>query len=88
VDRRKARGRRGTPRPRDFEQLDAGSPFVDFERDTYAVMPHALQDQLKVVALAEWGKGEAPLEPGAPIPLLRRPDTTTPDDLMFFEVRC
>jgi hypothetical protein len=46
---------------------------------------HALQDQLTVVALADWGKGDAPLEPGAPLPALRRPGTTTPDELMFFE---
>jgi len=46
---------------------------------------HGLQDQLKVVALADWGKGDAPLEPGAPIPPLRRPGTTAPDELMFFE---
>jgi hypothetical protein len=46
---------------------------------------HALQDQLKVVALADWGQRDAQLEPGAPFPPLRRPGTTTPDELMFFE---
>jgi hypothetical protein len=46
---------------------------------------HALQDELKVVALADWGNGAAPLEPGAPLPPLRRAGTTTPDGLLFFE---
>jgi hypothetical protein len=46
---------------------------------------HALQDQLKVIALADWGKSGAPLEPGAPIPSLRRLDARTSEGLMFFE---
>jgi hypothetical protein len=53
------------------------------EDDLANVYP--LQQGLKAVALADWGKSDAPHPPGKPMPPLRREGTATPPDLMFFE---
>jgi len=46
---------------------------------------HRLQAGLKVVALADWGKSGAALAPGEPMRPIRRADTKTPPELMYFE---
>src|SRR5262245_39270213 len=46
---------------------------------------HELQAGLKVVAPADWGTSNAPLAAGAPMRPIRRPDSPTPPELVFFE---
>lgn len=46
---------------------------------------HAIQKGLEVIALKDWGKSNARLRAGAPMRPIRRPDTQTPQELMFFE---
>jgi hypothetical protein len=48
----------------------------------------ALQRGLKLVALKDWGKSNADMLPGAPMRPIRRPDTKTPNELLFFEELC
>ena len=45
----------------------------------------ALQDGLKAVPLAGWGKPDAKLKQGVSFPPLRSPDSKTPEELIFFE---
>lgn len=49
---------------------------------------HVLQKGFKLVALKDWGASNKELEPGAPMRPLRRPNTATPAELLFFEELC
>ena len=49
---------------------------------------HALQAGLKVIALQEWGKSDSTLRKGRRLRPIRRPDTSTPKELLFFEELC
>jgi hypothetical protein len=46
---------------------------------------HALQKAFKAIALKDWGKSNEVLKPGEPIRPIRRPDSKTPQELLFFE---
>ena len=48
----------------------------------------ALQKGFKLIALKDWGVSNKELEPGQPMRPLRRPNTKTPADLLFFEELC
>jgi hypothetical protein len=48
----------------------------------------ALQQGLKLIALKDLGGSNHELQRGLPMRPLRRSDTTTPDDLLFFENLC
>jgi hypothetical protein len=88
--------------PLDWDgDLPAGMKSIRV-RSRYAVLaPHiavsseedlanlaALQDGLALVALRDWGTSNRPLEPGAPMRPLHRPDTSTPQELLYFEELC
>jgi hypothetical protein len=47
-----------------------------------------LQKGLKLIALKDWGKSDEAMKQGEPMRPIRRPDTKTPDELMFFEELC
>ncbi|MGD0826900.1 MAG: DUF1214 domain-containing protein [Desulfobaccales bacterium] len=49
---------------------------------------HVLQKGFKLVALKDWGSSNKELEPGQPMRPLRRPNTATPAELLFFEELC
>ena len=63
------------------------APHIAVYGDDDLPKVHALQDGLRVVRLADWsGPGSgAVLKEGVAMRALRRPDTRTPDALMFFE---
>jgi hypothetical protein len=46
---------------------------------------YALQKGHQLIALTDWGKSNAELRPGEPMRPIRRPDTKTPNELLFFE---
>ena len=46
---------------------------------------NALQKRLKVIALKDWGKSNAELQPGEPMRPIRRTGTKTPTELLFLE---
>jgi hypothetical protein len=46
---------------------------------------YAVQKGLKFVALKDWGESNAGMQPGEPMRPIRRADTKTPTELMFFE---
>lgn len=77
--------------PSGLKRIDVRSRYAQFaphiavygEDDLPKV--HALQHGLKVIALKDWEKSNAELQPGEPIRPIRRPDTKTPAELMFFE---
>jgi hypothetical protein len=46
---------------------------------------HAVQKGLKLIALKDWGKPNTELQPDEPMRPIRRPDTRTPNELLFFE---
>lgn len=48
----------------------------------------ALQDGLHLLALADWGKPDRPLQAGSPMRPAQRPGTSTPPELLFFEELC
>jgi hypothetical protein len=48
----------------------------------------ALQGGLKLIALKDWGKSNKVMERGQPMRPLRRPNTATPAELLFFEELC
>jgi hypothetical protein len=47
-----------------------------------------VQKGLKLVTLAEWGQSKSAMPAGAPMRPIRRPGTTTPGELLFFEELC
>ena len=49
---------------------------------------HVLQKGYKLVALKDWGASNKEMEPGQPMRPLRRPNTATPAELLFFEELC
>jgi hypothetical protein len=49
---------------------------------------HDLQAGLRVVPLTEWGTTNKVVAEGAAMRPIRRPGTSTPDDLLFFEELC
>ncbi len=49
---------------------------------------HVLQNGFKLVALKDWGGSNKEVEPGKQMRPLRRPNTTTPAELLFFEELC
>jgi hypothetical protein len=49
---------------------------------------HELQKGLKNIALKDWGTSDEPIKAGEPMRPIRRPDSKTPDELMFFEELC
>jgi hypothetical protein len=49
---------------------------------------HVLQKGFKLVALKDWGASNKELESGQPMRPLRRPNTATPAELLFFEELC
>jgi hypothetical protein len=49
---------------------------------------HVLQKGFKLVALKDWGASNKEMEPGQPMRPLRRPNTATPAELLFFEELC
>jgi len=61
------------------------SPHVGVYGDDDLTNVYALQKELKVVSLSDWGGSKAPLPAGAPMRPIRRAGTKTPVDLMFFE---
>ena len=52
------------------------------------VHARAVQDGLRLVALADWDGSRQEAEPGRPMRPLRRPGTKTPSELLFFEELC
>ena len=48
----------------------------------------AVQQGLRLVALEDWTGSRQDVAPGAPMRPLRRPDTTTPAELLLFEELC
>jgi hypothetical protein len=64
------------------------APHIGVYGDADLPNVHALQQKHKVVALKEWGKVDTPLSEGTPMRPIRRPDTRTPAELMFFEELC
>ena len=63
-------------------------PHVAVYGDDDLPMVHALQKGLKLIALGDWGKSNAELQPGEPMRPLRRPDAKTPNELLFLEELC
>lgn len=49
---------------------------------------HVLQKGFKLVPLKDWGVSNKEMEPGQPMRPLRRPNTATPAELLFFEELC
>ena len=77
--------------PAGLKRIDVRSRYVQFAphiavagKDDLAKV-HALQKGLKVVALMDWGKSDAELQPGEPMRPIRRADAKTPPELLFFE---
>ncbi|NEW97136.1 DUF1214 domain-containing protein [Rhodopseudomonas sp. BR0G17] len=77
--------------PAGLKRIDVRSRYVQFAphiavtgQDDLAKV-HVLQSGLKMIALKDWGKTNAELQPGQPMRPIRRPGTTTPDELLFFE---
>ena len=48
----------------------------------------AAQQGLRLVALSDWAGSRQDIAPGSPMRPLRRPGTTTPTELLFFEELC
>jgi hypothetical protein len=46
---------------------------------------YAVQKGHKLIALNDWGKSNAEIQPGEPMRPIRRPGTKTPNELLFFE---
>jgi len=80
--------------PKDLKAISVRSRYV-------AVVPHiavygtddlpnvhVLQKGFKLVALKDWGSSNKEMEPGQPMRPLRRPNTATPAELLFFEELC
>jgi hypothetical protein len=80
--------------PKGLKKISVRSRYV-------AVVPHiavygtddlpnvnVLQKGFKLVALKDWGASNKELEPGQPMRPLRRPNTATPAELLFFEELC
>jgi hypothetical protein len=80
--------------PKDLKSISVRSRYV-------AVVPHIavygtddlpdvfmLQKDLKLIALKDWGASNKEIEPGQPMRPLRRPNTATPAELLFFEELC
>src|SRR5262249_50183037 len=63
-------------------------PHVAFYGDDDLANVHQLQKGLKLVALKDWGKSNEEMKPGEPMRPIRRADTKTPAELMFFEELC
>ena len=77
--------------PAGLKRIDVRSRYVQFaphiavygEDDLPKV--NALQKGLKVIALKDWSRSKAELQPGEPMRPIRRLGTKTPDELLFFE---
>ncbi|HEY7000425.1 MAG TPA: DUF1214 domain-containing protein [Candidatus Udaeobacter sp.] len=60
-------------------------PHIAVYGDTDLPNVYALQKDHKLIALKDWGKSNAELQPGEAMRPIRRPDIKTPNELMFFE---
>ncbi|HKE84776.1 MAG TPA: DUF1214 domain-containing protein [Vicinamibacterales bacterium] len=61
------------------------SPHIASYGEADLANVHVLQDGLKVIALADWGRNNTPLSAAAPMRPIRRVESKTPAELMFFE---
>jgi len=60
-------------------------PHIAVYGDNDLANVHTVQKGHKLIALKDWGKSNAELQPGEPMRPIRRPDTRTPSELVFFE---
>jgi hypothetical protein len=61
------------------------SPHIAVYGDDDLPKVHALQKGHHLIALAEWGQSNADLPPGDPMRPIRRAESKTPPELLFFE---
>jgi hypothetical protein len=61
------------------------APHIAVYGDDDLAKVHAVQKGLHLTALSDWGKSNADLPPGEPMRPIRRRDTKTPPELLFFE---
>jgi hypothetical protein len=64
------------------------APHIGVTGEDDLAQAHAVQQGLRLVALADWDGSRREVEPGRPMRPLRRPGTSTPAELLFFEELC
>ncbi|HEY1234762.1 MAG TPA: DUF1214 domain-containing protein [Candidatus Binatia bacterium] len=64
------------------------APHIALNGDDDLANVHELQKGLKNISLKDWGKSNESMKAGKPMRPIRRPDTKTPEELMFFEELC
>ena len=64
------------------------APHIGVTGEDDLAQARVAQDGLRLVALKDWDRSRREVEPGRPMRPLRRPGTTTPPDLLFFEELC
>jgi hypothetical protein len=64
------------------------APHIGVEGEDDLEGARAVQEGLRLVALGDWDGSRREVEPGRPMRPPRRPDTTTPTELLYFEELC
>ena len=64
------------------------APHIGVTGEDDLAQARAVQQGLRLVALEDWDGSRREVEPGRPMRPLRRPGTTTPTELLFFEELC